>query len=185
MQKRSHKLLAKTLLAQHGGFGSQYRDLAFLFGSFQPDCNPLSYLKGSLRGRRFHGHDFSNSRRFIYCRIHRLQRRKCWHIWQYYTLGKLTHYLADAFTYAHSQQFPSHPHLHHQYESQLRHHLTAYLANYAIRQNTQCRNIPCTLDRLHRKYLLSSATPLTDVQYILQAAELLMTLCPSSRREAA
>ena len=47
MQKRSHKLLASTLLANVQGFQSRRYELAFLLGSFQPDCNPLTYLKMS------------------------------------------------------------------------------------------------------------------------------------------
>ena len=49
MQKRSHKLLASTLLENEHGFRARRYELAFLFGSFQPDCNPLTYLKGSRR----------------------------------------------------------------------------------------------------------------------------------------
>ena len=44
MQKRSHKLLAATLLENTQGFQARRFELAFLFGSFQPDCNPLTYL---------------------------------------------------------------------------------------------------------------------------------------------
>ena len=99
MQKRSHKLLASQLLEARNGFQRRRFELAFLFGSFQPDCNPLSYLKGSIRSRTFRGHNYTNSDRYIVSRILRLQRReKVWTCWQYYTLGKLTHYLADAFT---------------------------------------------------------------------------------------
>ena len=44
MQKRSHKLLADTLLKNTQGFRAKRFELAFLFGSFQPDCNTLTYL---------------------------------------------------------------------------------------------------------------------------------------------
>ena len=107
MQKRSHKLLASALLQSQQGFAARRFELAFLFGSFQPDCNPLTYLKGSLHGRRFQGHCYPNSRTYVESRIRRLQqRRERWTVWQYYTLGKLTHYLADAFTYPHNDIFP-------------------------------------------------------------------------------
>ena len=98
MQKRSHKLLASALLRSHEGFCARRYELAFLFGSFQPDCNPFTYLKGSRRAKRLGGHNFSNSQLYIYDHIRRLQQRDRWTVWQYYTLGKLTHYLADAFT---------------------------------------------------------------------------------------
>ena len=55
MQKRSHKLLASMLLESEHGFRAKRYELAFLFGSFQPDCNPLTYLKGSRRARKLRG----------------------------------------------------------------------------------------------------------------------------------
>lgn len=71
MQKRSHKLLAATLLENTQGFQARRFELAFLFGSFQPDCNPLTYLKGSLRAYKFRGHNYSNSQHYIYSRMFR------------------------------------------------------------------------------------------------------------------
>lgn len=102
MQKRTHTLLARTLLRSETGFSARRFELAFLFGSFQPDVNPFSYLKGSLHYNKLKGHNYNNSRAYINARILKLQRRRRWTIWQYYTLGKLTHYLADAYTYPHN-----------------------------------------------------------------------------------
>ena len=98
MQKRTHTLLAQTLLRSGTGFSARRFELAFLFGSFQPDVNPLSYLKGSLHYNKLKGHNYANSRAYINAKILKLQRRRRWTMWQYYTLGKLTHYLADAST---------------------------------------------------------------------------------------
>ena len=75
MQKRSHKLLASALLESQRGFSAKRFEWAFLFGSFQPDCNPFTYFKGSLRGQTLCGHNFSNSQSFINKRIQRLQER--------------------------------------------------------------------------------------------------------------
>ena len=75
MQKRSHKLLASTLLKNQHGFAARRFELAFLFGSFQPDCNPLTYLKGSLRAYKFRGHNYSNSSHYIAAHIARLLHR--------------------------------------------------------------------------------------------------------------
>ena len=90
MQKRTHTLLAQTLLRSETGFPARRFELAFLFGSFQPDVNPLSYLKGSLRYNKLKGHNYVNSRAYINAKILKLQRRRRWTMWQYYTLGKLT-----------------------------------------------------------------------------------------------
>ena len=61
MQKRSHKLLASMLLQSQHGFAARRYELAFLFGSFQPDCNPLPYPTGSLRARQFRGHNLPSA----------------------------------------------------------------------------------------------------------------------------
>lgn len=80
MQKRTHTLLARTLLRNETGFSAKRFELAFLFGSFQPDVNPLSYLKGSLHYNKLRGHNYINSRAYINTRILKLQRRQRWKI---------------------------------------------------------------------------------------------------------
>ena len=173
MQKRSHKLLAATLLENTQGFQARRFELAFLFGSFQPDCNPLTYLKGSLRAYKFRGHNYSNSQHYIYSRISRLQRRQRWTIWQYYTLGKLTHYLADAFTYPHNENYPDSMLCHHQYETDLRAYLEEYLATRALRREKFRQDVADALQELHRQYMAGVADMRKDVQFILKATSLL------------
>lgn len=177
MQKRSHTLLASTLLQNAQGFDARRFELAFLFGSFQPDCNPLSYLKGSLRAYKLRGHNYTNSRRYIYSHIEKLQRRSHWTIWQYYTLGKLTHYLADAFTYPHNENFPNSQLEHHRYESELRLYLAAYLSHRALRRINACQDLTAALEELHRQYMDKGSDTRRDTWYILQATELLMASC--------
>ena len=67
-------------------------------------------------------------------------------MWQYYTLGKLTHYLADAFTYPHNENYPDSMLCHHQYETDLRAYLEEYLADRALRREKSRRDVtlaPC------------------------------------------
>lgn len=177
MQKRSHTLLASALLRGEEGFDARRFELAFLFGSFQPDCNPLSYLKGSLRAYKFRGHNYSNSRRYINAHIEKLQRRSRWTVWQYYTLGKLTHYLADAFTYPHNEVFPDGLMDHHRYETELRLYLRAYLAHRALRRRAACRDLAAAIEELHRQYMADPSDLRRDTRYIVQATELLMSAC--------
>ena len=185
MQKRSHKLLAATLLENTQGFQARRFELAFLFGSFQPDCNPLTYLKGSLRAYKFRGHNYSNSQHYIYSRISRLQRRQRWTIWQYYTLGKLTHYLADAFTYPHNENYPDSMLCHHQYETDLRAYLEEYLATRALRREKFRQDVADALQELHRQYMAGVADMRKDVQFILKATSLLMAGCLPASAAAA
>ena len=187
VQKRSHKLLASTLLQSRQGLDARRYEFAFLFGSFQPDCNPLTYLKGSVRARALRGHNFSNSSRYIASRIHRLQHCERWTIWQYYTLGKLTHYLADAFTYPHNETFSDSLAGHHNYERELRQHLAAYLQRHSFPPNSRPQNVFAAIASLHQRYLSSAAGIRTDTRYIVEAAELLMVAClpPSKSQKTA
>jgi len=177
MQKRSHKLLAATLLESQAGFRARRFELAFLFGSFQPDCNPFTYLRGSLHGQGLHGHNFSSTRTYISRHIQKLQRRQRWHLWQYYTLGKLTHYLADAFTYPHNDHFPEGLLDHHRYETDLRRYLEGYLGQRRL-QALRCRDLLDAIEDLHRQYLTDEGAGLgLDARYILTATSLLMGGC--------
>lgn len=177
MQKRSHTLLAQALLRNQQGFGAKRFEAAFLFGSIQPDVNPFSYLKGSLHYQKLRGHNYANSRNYINAKIRKLQRRSSWTIWQYYTLGKLTHYLADAYTYPHNDNFPSTMMDHHRYETNLRLFMRGYLANRCPNRQQARRDLVAALDELHDQYMSSRAGMYRDVNYILKATGLLMAGC--------
>ena len=177
MQKRSHWLLASALLQNYQGFSRRRFEWAFLLGSCQPDCNPLSYLKGSLRGRFLRGHDFSNSHSYLITRIRQLRRRTHWNLWHYYTLGKLTHYLADAFTYPHNAGFPTSFTGHRPYERALRLYLKHYLSNHPPLPQTASQNPEYDLYRLHQQYSQQSSDIPRDVSFILQGVDLLMGAC--------
>lgn len=199
MQKRSHALLARALLRCEGGFPARRYEWAFLFGSFQPDCNPFSYLKGSLRGGKFGGHTYANNRPYLERRIKRLCGRSRLNLWDYYTLGKLTHYVADAFTWPHNPTFPAWGWAHHTYENALRERFKAYLDGRSLRRREPCPDLPEALANLHRRYLSADggANPESspgagsspglnpdfragvdrDVRYIIAANELLMAGC--------
>ena len=174
MQKRSHKLLASMLLQSQHGFAARRYELAFLFGSFQPDCNPLSYLKGSLRARKFRGHNFSNSQLYINAHIARLRQCRSWTTWQYYTLGKLTHYLADAFTFPHNDTYTDSLMAHRRYEHDLRLYLSSNLDRTVLRPAEATADPAAAIDRLHRQYLTATSDWQRDMRYILRANGLLL-----------
>ena len=177
MKKRSHKLLASTLLEYEHGFRARRYEWAFLFGSFQPDCNPLTYLKGSLRAYKFRGHNFSNSQAYINAHILRLQRRARWTVWQYYTLGKLTHYLADAFTFPHNEHYPDSLIAHRAYEDALRVYFAEYLQSRTLRPERARWDLTQAIDQLHRQYMETQADVHQDARFILEANLLLMAGC--------
>lgn len=180
MQKRSHKLLASSLLRSHCGFAARRYEWAFLFGSFQPDCNPLTYLRGIRFTHKPQGHNFVSTQLYINRCIRNLQRRSKWSIWQYYTLGKLTHYLADAFTYPHNEHYPDSLMNHHRYEAELRRHLDKHLARTELLKQQFRHDLTDALDQLHRQYMASRSNLERDIRYILDASALLMACCVPS-----
>lgn len=178
MQKRSHLQLAKALAHTAPGFDRRRHRAAFLLGSIQPDCNPLTYLKGSLSTGYFQGHSFAGARSYIFTRMARLRQRRRWSLRHYYTLGKLTHYLADAFTAPHNPAFSGGPAAHHRYESELRRQLSAALAHpQCFLPPVRGCPLPAAMDALHRQYLAGEPHIRRDVDYILRAAALLMASC--------
>lgn len=175
MQKRSHRLLAETLLEDYDGFSAKRYEIAFLFGSFQPDCNPLSYLKGSFRAKKFMGHNFSNSQFYMEKHIDRLQHRTGkWRLWQYYTLGKLTHYLADAFTFPHNDTYSDSLIAHRHYEDGLRGQLAQYLQESSLRRAKSREDVTAAIEQLHGQYLEAVSDWQRDIRYILEANNILM-----------
>lgn len=177
MQKRTHTLLARTLLRSETGFSARRYELAFIFGSFEPDVNPFSYLKGSLRHNKLKGHNYANSRAYINAKIRKLQRRRRWTVWQYYTLGKLTHYLADAYTYPHNPNYPDSMLDHHNYETDFRQFMRGYLAHRYLRRQQVRRDLVAALEELHEQYMATRASMVRDASYILKATGLLMAGC--------
>ena len=186
MQKRSHLLLAHSLLSREHGFPARRYELAFLLGSFEPDCNPLSYLKGSMRHKLFGGHTYANAKTFINHRIRRLQTRTHWNLRDYYEMGQLTHYVADAFTWPHNPHFPGVGWEHHVYETALRLALYERLSGAALPRLERpdvSATLPRDLESLHDRYLAESEPGLNvDISYILEASDLLLAGCRPALR---
>ena len=160
----------------------------------QPFLELVYPVVESPQARHAEGHDpgdehHQNSRGHgEYNRIEvasRLQRRQRWTIWQYYTLGKLTHYLADAFTYPHNENYPDSMLCHHQYETDLRAYLEEYLATRALRREKFRQDVADALQELHRQYMAGVADMRKDVQFILKATSLLMAGCLPASAAAA
>ena len=186
MQKRSHLLLAQSLIAREHGFPARRYQLAFLLGSVEPDCNPFSYLKGSMRHKLFGGHTYANAKPFINRRIRWLQSRTRWDERHYYALGQLTHYVADAFTWPHNPHFPGVGWEHHVYETALRLALSERLSTPQPRRPELpdvSATLPQDLENLHKRYLTEENPGLaTDMAYILKASDLLVAGCRPALR---
>ena len=61
---------------------------AFLLGCIEPDRNPATYLKGSIRAQWLRGHNFENAKNFMTRIARRLEAKPRWGFFDYYTAGK-------------------------------------------------------------------------------------------------
>ena len=111
MRGKSHRCLGKYLVQHYMSDTPERYVKAFLLGCIEPDRNPATYLKGSIRCQWLRGHNYRNARRFMRAISARLERKETLKLFDYYTLGKLIHYTTDAFTYAHNDTFPTAMHI--------------------------------------------------------------------------
>lgn len=169
MRGKSHHCLGKYLLECYMPDISPTYARSFLLGCIQPDKNPVTYLKGSIKYQWLRGHNYHNARRYMQRMHNRLERKKHWNIFDYYTFGKLIHYTADAFTYAHNHIFTEKLEAHRQYESQLQIYFIKHLQQDPIVDIRIAKSIIEILEDYHKEYITAPADIHTDSKFILNA----------------
>lgn len=149
---KSHIQLGKYIIDHYmENTGVLHRKL-FLIGCIQPDRNPLTYLKGSLRYQWLHGHHFENAEKFMHRISLRLEKRSQLNPLDCYTFGKLIHYTADAFTYVHNDCFSGGFTCHRTYEKNLQKCFLLYLSRNPKLEVCPCLSIMETIRQYHREY---------------------------------
>lgn len=182
MKTESHKLLGEYLIGTVRGFCEPKYEKAFLWGCIEPDFNFLTYLKGSGRIRLFRGHNFRNSEACVHHMIDTLQKNKDWGMREYYRFGKLIHYLSDAFTYPHNENFSGSIREHRKYEAELHNCFQRYIIlKQCVPNEEKLRSVCEVVELLHRQYLEAEVGKTTDVRYIvLTAATVFRMLMPET-----
>lgn len=167
MRGKSHICLGKYLIQHYMEHIPKKYQIAFLTGCLEPDRNPLTYLKGSFRCQWLRGHNYRNARRFMGRISQRLEEKKHLTLFDFYTLGKLIHYTADAFTYAHNDAFPSALSDHREYETRLQNHFLDYIAQDPRIELSMARSVMEVIGDFHREYEKLEANIHTDSQFAL------------------
>ena len=181
MYKKSHQALGTHLAQAYLHHAPATHIRAFLTGCIQPDKNPTTYLKGSLRQNWMKGHNFSNSRRYMSRLIRRLSRQRQWNMLDYYALGKLLHYTADAFTGAHTPQFQGNLFTHRAYEKQLHRQILDLLFSPVLPHFPCHRELICTISSHHRHYRNLPMDPATDARYCIGISRMVMKVLTSQQ----
>ena len=107
----------------------------------------------------------------------RLEKKKRLYVIDYYTMGKLVHYTADAFTYCHNDAFGKNLQQHRQYETDLQH----YFLEYLQRHRPQYTEVPSIMDAIcafHRAYSRYPGNIAKDTHYALSACNLIVSNLP-------
>lgn len=169
MRGQSHRCLGKYLAKHYLSDVPDRYIKAFQFGCIEPDRNPITYLKGSVRCQWLRGHNYRNARRFMRKISWRLENKKSFNLYDYYSLGKLVHYTADAFTYAHNSDFPVQLSNHMEYEVALQEHFLQYLEEDPHVDTMVARTIMSAICSYHRDYEQTESNIHNDAKFALTA----------------
>lgn len=175
MQGRSHKYLASHLVDKYMTSLPKRHVRAFLIGCIQPDRNITTYLKGSIRSTWLRGHNWNNAKRFMARICARLEKKSPCGILDYYALGKLIHYTADSFTYAHNDHFQDNLRRHKEYEKLLHQYFVRYLPSHKPSRVCCTDSLMNQLRTIHREYMTKPTGVYNDSKYALNACYLVMT----------
>lgn len=170
MRGKSHSCLGKYLVDHYMPDVPTPFVRAFLLGCIEPDRNPVTYLKGSIRCQWLRGHNYQNARRFMRKISQRLERKKNkLNLYDFYTLGKLIHYTTDAFTYAHNDTFSTNLGDHREYEMALQEHFLSYIQEDPQVDPQTARSIMDAIYSYHKAYEEQEADIYIDAKFALTA----------------
>ena len=169
MKQESHRRLGRYLMGQLPQQPKRRHSTAFFIGCVEPDRNPITYLKGSLRFQWLRGHNYRNARRFMRRISQRLEGKTSLNLFDFYTLGKLIHYTTDAFTSAHNDTFPTNLMDHRVYEVKLQEHFLRYLEEDPQVNPRFARTIMDAVYSYHKEYERHEADIHTDARFALTA----------------
>ncbi len=169
MRGKSHICLGRYLAEHYLTDVPKLYVQAFQLGCIQPDRNPITYLKGSLRCQWLRGHNYRNARRFMKKISFRLEHKEKLNLFDYYSLGKLIHYTTDAFTFAHNLDFPRDLSEHKEYEDTLQEHFLNFMAQDPQVDPMVAKSIMGAICSYHRDYEQTESNIHNDCRFALTA----------------
>lgn len=170
MRGESHRRLGYYLAEKYMRDVPRRYVRAFLIGCVEPDRNPATYIKGSIRCQRLRGHNYENARRYMQRLSLRLERKERLYLLDYYAMGKLIHYTVDAFTLAHNDFFPESLREHRAYEAELQEYFLSFLAGDPPPCPPENKPVMDIIRAFHRRYEARPAGVFTDVRFAFTAS---------------
>ncbi|GLB28494.1 hypothetical protein LAD12857_04170 [Lacrimispora amygdalina] len=174
MKTKDHEELSRYLMEQFEYPIKKNLIHALILGSIEPDYNPITYLRGSMKLQKLRGHNFENAHTCIEKLIRKLDTQSMSEVKRCYLLGKLIHYVADAFTFPHNKAFNGSLSEHCAYEKELHFYMKTMLNrdSFCWGQAFPEENLMEQIDLIHGRYLEEQQTYVADCYYILNAVTL-------------
>ena len=173
MRTADHRRLGQYLLREI----EEYKNLpllhkiSFIWGNIEPDINYVTYLKGFSENKKFQGHNSQNGMKHIKKLTEKIEGKPL-NVITCYRAGKITHYIADAFTFPHNDGFTGNIKNHMSYERRLHCKFSQYLdkASFPFRVKIQEPDPWVVFACMHARYILWRKTQTDDIEYMLRAA---------------
>ena len=169
MQRRDHYLLGCFIIEQLGLKLDPIRKRLFLFGCIEPDINPLTYTRGSIKYSFLHGHNAENAKKHLEKVLEKLTVSGVHSFKQWFAFGTALHYTADSFTFPHNAFFAGDLREHRCYENLLHPIFKMYIDGYDIKQYT-ADGAGYDHEAKHTEYLNDTRSFITDCIYITESA---------------
>lgn len=175
MRTKDHLALGYYLLQTTDSDTLHRHAKVFLLGCVEPDYNIATYMRGMLHHKHFYGHNAENSFAHVSKCMDAFEQDGLRASWDYFTLGTMLHYVADAFTYPHNEFWNGSLIAHVAYEKRLHKLFEEELETSKSKVMTDVPDSPLLyfIDT-HKKYDGSSRKMKTDCRYIIETCEAML-----------
>ena len=170
MKKKDHLMLASFILDLFDSSVLTLHSAAFTAGCIEPDLNVLTYLRGSRKEKKFHGHNAGNCRAHLEKLLGKIEERGLTSGYGCFLLGVAVHYIADSFTAVHNTDILDvDVKTHLEYENRLHEELMRALSKPFIFEygmlNTSLKDY---VTDNHHSYSASAPSTKNDCSYIVK-----------------
>lgn len=173
METKDHLALGYYLINNIENSFTPLQEKLFLLGNIMPDIWLFSYANGAKDRKNFNGHVYSNARKRVEKHSSYLKKHKKCKYRSSFILGVMMHYLADSFTYPHSDSYAYGIRQHKKYEHEL-HRLmwrALVLPERECTEKVRIDNINHTIKSVYNEYKMLVHNPATDCRQIIKSAE--------------
>lgn len=170
MKKKDHLMLASFILDLFDSSVLTLHSAAFTAGCIEPDLNVFSYLRGSRKEKKFHGHNAGNCRTHLEKLLGKIEERGLTSGYYCFLLGVAVHYIADSFTAVHNtDMLDVDVKTHLGYENRLHDELIKTLSKpFIFEQDVLNTSLKDYVTDNHHSYSASAPSTKNDCSYIVK-----------------